>query len=220
MHFTWSWMFEQVEFWQSTCDLCWSAPKLFPSSPALPCASPSAVQPARREQRVSEAKAGLGLSWSTFHINCCVAVCAVKLRKGWGVQSGGECKMHCAGIIRKRKLFNSTVVLESWYSFIFTILTGQLDRSSVYSWSSGSASEQLRHICVIHWHTYSLFSKSYLIYANVPLSMCDRGKRAHSDCRPPTSFPLFHLPLHHGALLPTSSCFPPSMLNFHGFVVS
>lgn len=154
--------------------ICSKAVSLLPSSPL--CLHAACSQRAAAVRSKGWARSEL----KYFHINCCAAVCTVKLRKGWGAQSGRECKMQCAGIIRKRKLSNFRVVLESWYPFIFTIRTGQLDRSSVYSWSSGSASELLRHICVIHWHTYSLFSKSSLIYANVPLSMCDRGIGVYS----------------------------------------
>lgn len=35
IHFTWSWMFEQVKFWQIPCDLHRSSPKLFPFCQAL-----------------------------------------------------------------------------------------------------------------------------------------------------------------------------------------
>ena len=73
-----------------------------------------------------------------------------------------------------RKLFNSSVVLESSIPLFLMICTGWLDKSSTLSQSLGSTFKQLRHTYAVCWHTYSFFSKNSLIYANVPLGIHGR----------------------------------------------
>lgn len=64
-----------------------------------------------------------------------------------------------------------TAMLESPVSLFLKIHSRRLDKSSTCFYCSGSMFKQVRYTLTIYWHTYSFFSKSSLIYANIYLSV-------------------------------------------------